>query len=269
MLGRRDSRKWILSAAVATTAGRVAKEATTIREAEKRATDRLRTGLTYPIAEYEHFGSVGNGIACGPFAAPGLSVSGLLFSDFPTGRIYYLPAPRAPVELRLRGDGVEQTFLEMIHDSVPDADRADLRLGRDYQGDVYLLNKQDGLIRKLVPSLEPLYQPDAAILVGNRVLGRGIATPDGTGQTITRSLLPGSFTVITFEINVDNKDTAVANFNEGNGRSYERLYSGGLAESAIVKFRPRHGSQQTITITFTSQMDPAKSDVIKLVLKAP
>ena len=52
--------------------------------------------------------------------------------------------------LRDAVDGQERTLLEMVGGGVP-ANRADLRFGRDDRGGIYLLTKQDGVVRRLVP----------------------------------------------------------------------------------------------------------------------
>lgn len=129
--------------------------------------DAATTGFTYPVAEYRHFGSAGNGVTAGPVLRgerfPGLGDgSRLLFADFPTGVAYTVDADNLPqggqdgiTELRLRQDGVERRFLDFIRQVNPAAGRADLRFGTDAAGNVYFLNKQDGVIRRVVTTPTP------------------------------------------------------------------------------------------------------------------
>ena len=56
-------------------------------------------------------------------------------------------------ELRISIDGEERALLEVIgyeNSYAPGTSRADLRLGIDAQGELYLLSKGDGWIRKLI-----------------------------------------------------------------------------------------------------------------------
>ena len=52
-------------------------------------------------------------------------------------------------ELRLRSNGTEMSFLAMIQTVNASATRADLRYGFDAANNVYFLNKQDGVIRRI------------------------------------------------------------------------------------------------------------------------
>ena len=122
--------------------------------------DAASTGLVYPIAEYQHFGGIGNAVTAGPVyresAIPQLK-NRFLFSDFPTGTPYTIgvnPLPDggsdAITELRLREGGVEGSFLSFIRKVNPNAGRADLRLGSDLLNNIYFLDKADGVIRRVV-----------------------------------------------------------------------------------------------------------------------
>lgn len=121
-------------------------------------------GYTYPIAEYDH--SEGNAVTAG-FVVRGLGASALrgqfLFGDIRLGRVFYFNVGTLPDggagsirELRLRdAGGVEKSYLQMIQGTAPGASRADLRFGTDLAGNIYLLNKQDGIIRRIVaPQLD-------------------------------------------------------------------------------------------------------------------
>ena len=125
-------------------------------------TDGATTGYTYPIAEYAHYGSLGNAVTTGPVFRNGRipALNGrLIFSDFVNGVPYTLDANNLPdggstgiTELRLRSGGTEITFLNLIKQVNSAATRADLRFGTDAAGNVYFLNKQDGVIRRIVPA---------------------------------------------------------------------------------------------------------------------
>ena len=52
-------------------------------------------------------------------------------------------------ELTLRRNGEEVTLFDLVGTD-PAAGRVDLRFGQDEAGEVYLLTKQDGVIRRIV-----------------------------------------------------------------------------------------------------------------------
>ena len=155
--------------------------------------DAATTGFTYPVAEYRHFGSVGNAVTIGPvyrgYTLPGLT-GRLVFCDFPTGTPYTLDADHLTdggsdgiTELRLRVGGVESSFLDLIKQTNPAATRADLRFGVDVAGNIYFLNKHDGIIRRAIPTasnetLSPVLSLDA-----NRT-----SISRGAGQTATLTI---------------------------------------------------------------------------------
>ncbi len=153
--------------------------------------DAATTGYTYPIAEYFHYGSIGNAVTAGVVyrgsGVPGL-YGRLIFSDFVTGTPYTLDSDHIPpgggqgpiTELRLRSGGVEMTFLAMIQQVNASAARADLRYGTDIEGNVYFLDKQDGVIRRLVQAAGSGAHPP--FFTGEAVLGSGayyLQLPDG------------------------------------------------------------------------------------------
>ena len=140
--------------------------------------DSATTGFTYPIAEYAHYSSAGNGITTGPVVRSGLipQLTGrLVFSDFVNGVPYTLSADNLPdggstgiTELRLRSAGTEISFLNLIKQTNTAATRADLRYGTDLAGNVYFLNKQDGIIRRIVPTGK------LAFFAGSVPVGNGV-----------------------------------------------------------------------------------------------
>jgi glucose/arabinose dehydrogenase len=124
--------------------------------------------VTYPFAEYGQID---------PLLQPQSAASGLivyratqipqlsslvLFTDMPSGEIFYVSADRLPQggqdpirRVLLRVNGQDRTVLQVIQEKnvaqgKKPATRADLRLARGQGDDVLLLNKGDGTIRRLV-----------------------------------------------------------------------------------------------------------------------
>ena len=117
-----------------------------------------------PLAEYDH--SEGISVS-GGFVYRGPAIPGLdgmyVFGDLANGRIFYTPADAAlgggqdaVRELRLSNDGgaTQLSLLSMI-DQTTGAARADLRFGEDAAGDLYVLNKHDGVVRLITAVPEP------------------------------------------------------------------------------------------------------------------
>ena len=140
--------------------------------------DAATTGFTYPIAEYFHYSSIGNAVTTGPVyrdtRIPAL-YGRLIFSDFVNGVPYTLDAVNLPdggtggiTELRLRSDGTEMSFLAMIQAVNSSATRADLRYGFDASNNVYFLDKQDGVIRRITAP------GDLSFFAGEAALGNGV-----------------------------------------------------------------------------------------------
>jgi glucose/arabinose dehydrogenase len=112
-------------------------------------------GYTYPVAQYDH----GEGLAIvgGPIyrgsLAPGL-VGKVLFGDIVRGRIFVVEEDelqigrQAPVkEVQLRQGGVLGSLPSFVGNS-----RADLRFGMDTAGELYIMTKTDGRIRRVIGS---------------------------------------------------------------------------------------------------------------------
>ena len=117
-------------------------------------------GFVYPVAQYDH----GEGYAIGSgYVYQGDAIPALrgkyVFGDITVGRLFVIDTdgleagtPASIQELRLVFDGEERDLLDVAgfpntyHGGV----RADLRLGTDADGEIYLLTKGDGWIRKLV-----------------------------------------------------------------------------------------------------------------------
>ncbi|MGH1364071.1 MAG: PQQ-dependent sugar dehydrogenase [Calditrichia bacterium] len=111
---------------------------------------------TYPVAQYDHdegFGIVGG------FVYRGTNVPALIgkyvFGDIVRGRIFYVEVDSLVQgrqaedikELRLFQNGNEVTLLQLVGNT-----RADLRFGVDDQQEMYVLTKQDAVVRMMKPS---------------------------------------------------------------------------------------------------------------------
>lgn len=123
----------------------------------------LTPTLIYPVAQYDH--DEGRAIGSG-FVYQGKQIPQLrekyVFSDIPTGRVFYIDThdlrPGEPTqikELRLSFDGQERDLIDVVGLGPDPTEstrlRADARVGIDAAGELYLLTKRDGWIRKLVP----------------------------------------------------------------------------------------------------------------------
>ena len=121
--------------------------------------DDARNPFLYPVAQYDH--DDGYAIVAGPvyrgFGVPALNGL-LLFGDIRRGRVFYVRAAelqqgeQAPIqEARLFLDGTDETLASRTGDG-----RADLHWGVDADGELYVLTKTDGVIRRIVSArIEP------------------------------------------------------------------------------------------------------------------
>ena len=113
----------------------------------------------YPVAQYDH--DEGKGVASG-FVYRGARVPALrgkyVFAELVWGRLFYVDADKLELgkqaeikELRLLFDGQEKPLRDVAgHPNTYAAGkRADLRLGIDDAGELYLLTKGDGWVRTL------------------------------------------------------------------------------------------------------------------------
>ena len=119
--------------------------------------------LAYPVAQYDHDEGYAVG---GGFAYRGQRIPALfgkyLFTDFTRGRLFAIDTagltpgqPAAIEEVRLMFGGLERDLAAVAgfpnHNRPPGELRVDARLGIDHQGELYLLTKGDGWIRRLAP----------------------------------------------------------------------------------------------------------------------
>ena len=130
---------------------------------------RGEAGLTYPVAEYGQLdpllqrSSAATGLVVyRDDAVPALR-NLLLFGDNPSGEVFYVSADQLPTggqdairRVLFRHDGASATLLQLIRaknggQGRSPAVRADLRFGTGPDGQIFLLNKRDGVIRLLAP----------------------------------------------------------------------------------------------------------------------
>ncbi len=152
------------------------------------ANDEGTSGFIDPVAEYDHTNvvtdpptTIGNRAITVGEVARGTGIDGLdgllLLGDFPTGLIFTLDVDSDPLdggqsglsELRLVDDAFDDVrLLDLINDAraargLSASSRADLRFGFNTPGQVFILNKRDGIIRRL--SAVPLPGSFALLLV--------------------------------------------------------------------------------------------------------
>jgi hypothetical protein len=130
---------------------------------------RADPNMTYPLVEYGQIdplllpNSAASGIVV--YRSTGIrALSNLvLFTDMPSGEIFYFNADALPQggqdpirRVLLRSNGADRTVLQVIQEKnkaqgKSPATRADLRLAVGLGDQVFLINKGDGTIRRLVP----------------------------------------------------------------------------------------------------------------------
>ena len=127
----------------------------------ERETDT--SDLIYPVAQYDHDEgfAIGSGIVYRGSDIPDL-VGMFVFTDIVTGRLFYIDtaslepdAPTTIFELDVTVDGETGTLADIAgHRNTspghaPYTQRVDLRISTDAEGELYILTKGDGWIRKL------------------------------------------------------------------------------------------------------------------------
>ena len=131
---------------------------------------RSQAGVTYPFVEYDH---------TDPLLLPLVAITGvyayrqttvkaltnkLIFGDNPSGQIFYIDADNLPKggqdairRILFNDKGTSKTLLQLIQEKntlqgrKDVAARADLRFGVGPQGQIFVTNKADGIIRMIVP----------------------------------------------------------------------------------------------------------------------
>ncbi len=139
------------------------------RRAVSLVDPRGEAGLTYPVVEYGQLDPLFQRSS----AATGLVVYRddaipqledlVLFGDGPSGEVFHFPADDPPAggqdamrRVLFDDGGGPKTLLQLIREQNvsrgrPPANRADVRIDTGPGGRVFLLNKHDGVIRRLAP----------------------------------------------------------------------------------------------------------------------
>jgi hypothetical protein len=125
--------------------------------------------VTYPIVEYgqldpllQSSSAAIGGLVYRHTRIPQLT-NLLIFGDNPSGEIFYVNADNLPRggqdpihRILLNDNGASKTYLQVIKEKnaaqgKPIATRADLRFAEGPDGQIFIINKRDGIIRMLVP----------------------------------------------------------------------------------------------------------------------
>ena len=133
------------------------------------------TAITYPAVEFDHvdplFGklvAVSGPIVYRHDAIPDLA-DRVLFGNLPTGEVFYFNADNLPDggqdairRVLLSHDGEVKSFLRIVEEKIAteggtSIGRADLRFGTGPDGQLFLLNKHDGTIRRVVAMKPPTH----------------------------------------------------------------------------------------------------------------
>jgi glucose/arabinose dehydrogenase len=118
--------------------------------------------VTYPVAEYDQT----DRLLLGQSAAVGLAVyranrvasisNMVLWGDNPSGEIFAIPADNLPNggqdpirRVLFNDEGQPKTLLQLIQKHVADASQPDLRMNSGPDGAVFVMNKTDGIVRRL------------------------------------------------------------------------------------------------------------------------
>jgi hypothetical protein len=132
------------------------------------ANRRGGTGVTYPIVEFDHRDpllqrSAITGVYVYRQGDVRPLANQLIFGDNPSGEIFAVDADNLPRggheairRILLNDKGTSKTLLQLIRDKNaaqgrPAAPRADLRMGMNAAGQLFVLNKRDGIVRQIVP----------------------------------------------------------------------------------------------------------------------
>jgi hypothetical protein len=129
---------------------------------------RGEAGVTWPVVEYDHRDPLFQRAAITGLyiyrqtAIPQLR-NLMIFGDNPSGELFCVNADQLPDggqdkirRIMLDDNGTPKTLLQLIREKnvaqkKEGSLRADLRLGAGPQGQIFVLNKRDGIIRLLVP----------------------------------------------------------------------------------------------------------------------
>ena len=122
------------------------------------AEENASTDYVDPIIQYDH--SEGRAIV-GGFVVHGQNPLDdmYVFGDIRNGRIFAVStddlSPNSPVatdkidEVLLSHQGETKSMFDLVRETVPNASRVDLRFGQGLNGELYVLSKQDGFVRRM------------------------------------------------------------------------------------------------------------------------
>ena len=132
---------------------------------------RSEAGMTWPVVEYDHRDPIlgfNRYAITGVYIYRGTAIRQLehlmIFGDNPNGELFCVDADHLPAggqsairRLLFDDNGTPRTLLQLIREKnavqgKEAALRADLRIGSGADGQLFILNKRDGVIRLLVPS---------------------------------------------------------------------------------------------------------------------
>ncbi len=108
---------------------------------------RVKDGFTYPVAVYDH--DEGHSVADG-FAYHGripALTDKFVFGDIQNGRVFVSDL----AAMKKADDGIPRTGAPIEKTTDRSVARADLRISRGRDGELFLTSRQDGMIRVLVP----------------------------------------------------------------------------------------------------------------------
>ncbi len=130
---------------------------------------RSDSSITYPVVEFDHHDPLLGervaitGVVVYRHAAIPQLENTVLFGDLVSGEVFYFSADDLPEggqagirRVRFEHRGETKTLLQMIQEKNiaqgrEPAHRADMRFGTGPNGQIFLLNKRDGIIRRLMP----------------------------------------------------------------------------------------------------------------------
>ncbi|MFM1843023.1 MAG: hypothetical protein RLZZ490_1764, partial [Cyanobacteriota bacterium] len=151
--------------------------------------DDAINNYAYPVAQYDHDVS-GNVAIAGGFVYRGLAIPELngqyIFADFATdGRFFTVNIDNlingqqaALAELQIFNQGEQTSFLNILGKP-----RSDLRFGTDETGEIYVINKQDGIVRRIISAI-----PATDDLFSGAYLSETFDGKGGFDQVIYRDL---------------------------------------------------------------------------------
>jgi len=135
------------------------------RQAVNLENPRGDSKMTYPVVEYgqidpllQSSSAVTMGVVYRRTGIPQLS-NLLIFGDNPSGEVFYVSADKLPNggqdairRILFNDKGQTRTLLQLIQEKnvaqgKPPSTRADLRFGEGPNGEIFILNKRDGVIR--------------------------------------------------------------------------------------------------------------------------